>query len=97
TEKGERVPGRGSTPNQHDILTGTQSDGTAFAGSEDRTCRNWSSSTDGSALVGHHDRMGLDDSAAAKSWNSSHGSRGCSLDALRTTGGAGQFYCFAID
>lgn len=97
TEKGERVPGRGSSPNQHDILTGTQSDGTAVAGSDDRTCRNWTSATDGSALVGHHDRMGLDDSAAAKSWNSSHGSRGCSLDALRATGGAGQFYCFAID
>lgn len=97
TEKGERVPGRGDSPNNHDILTGSRPDGTAFVAGEDRSCRNWTSGSDGSAMVGHHDRTGLDDSAAAKSWNSSHPSRGCGLDALRATGGAGLFYCFAID
>lgn len=99
TEKGEPVKGRGDSPNQHDILTGSQPDGTAFAGNEDRTCGNWmKSGTDGAAMVGHHDRMGLDDSPPAKSWNSSHPSRGgCSQDALRGTGGAGLFYCFAAN
>jgi len=99
TEKGEPVKGRGDSPNQHDILTGSQPDGTAFAGSEDRTCGNWTKSgADGAAMVGHHDRMGLDDSPPAKSWNSSHPTRGgCSQDALRGTGGAGLFYCFAAN
>jgi len=98
TEKGERVSGRAtSPPNHHDIMTGSTPEGMAIAGSDDRTCRNWTSGTDGSAMVGHHDRMGLDESAAAKSWNSSHPSRGCSIDALRTTGGVGLFYCFAVD
>lgn len=96
TEKNERVPLRGGPRNDHDILTGTQPDGTAFAAGEDRTCRNWTSGGDGSAIVGHVDRMGLDDSAAAKSWNSSHATRGCGLDALRLTGGAGLLYCFAV-
>lgn len=97
TERGEVVSGRGDTPNNHDILTGSQPDGTAFAGGEDRTCRNWTSGGEGAAMVGHHDRMGLNDSPPAKSWNSSHPSRGCSLEALRTTGSAGLLYCFAAN
>jgi hypothetical protein len=94
-EKGATVNGRGDTPNLHDILTGTTPDGMAFGGSEDRTCGNWTKSGEGSAVVGHHDRIGLSDTDAAKSWNSSHPSRGCSLDALRSTGGGGLIYCFA--
>jgi hypothetical protein len=97
TEKGEVVNGRGDTPNTHDVLTGTQPDGTAFAGTEDKTCGNWTKSGEGSAVVGHHDRMGLDDSAPAKSWNSSHASRGCGVEALKTTGGIGLLYCFAAN
>ena len=97
TEKGEPVNGRRSQPNTHDILTGTQADGTAFAGAEDRTCSNWTSGGEGSAMVGHHDREGLRDDAPSKSWNASHPSRGCGMDALRATGGAGLFYCFAAD
>ena len=89
TEKGEMVNGAGDTPNTHDILTGSQQDGTALSGKEDRTCRNWTSSTTGSAMVGHHDRTGLGDDAASKSWNSSHPTKGCSEEALRSTGGAG--------
>ena len=100
-EKGQPVNGRGDQPNMHDILTGTQPDGTAFAAGEDRTCKNWTSSGEGSAMVGHHDRQGLRDDAASKSWNSSHPSRGqgggCSQDALRSTGGDGRLYCFATD
>jgi hypothetical protein len=94
-EKGNVVNGRGDQPNRHDILTGSNPDGT-FSGS---SCEDWTSSgAEGAATVGHHDRTGLDDSAAAKSWNSSHSSRGgCSLEALRGTGGDGLFYCFAID
>ena len=97
TEKGEPVNGRRQTPNTHDILTGSQADGTAFAGTEDRTCSNWTSSGEGSAMVGHHDREGLRDDAPSRSWNASHPSRGCGMDALRSTGGAGLFYCFAAD
>ncbi|MBJ6127249.1 hypothetical protein [Microvirga sp. BT325] len=99
TEKGELVKGRGDQPNQHDILTGSQPDGTAFAGNQDMTCGNWTKSgTEGAAMTGHHDRMGLDESPPAKSWNSSHATRGgCSQDALRSTGGAGLFYCFAAN
>ena len=97
TEKGEMVNGRGDDPNMHDILTGSQPDGTAFDGSEDTTCGNWTSSGDGSAIVGHHDRIGLRDDAPSKSWNSSHPSRGCSDEGLRSTGGAGLIYCFAAD
>jgi hypothetical protein len=85
----------------HDILTGSQPDGTAFSGAEDRTCGNWTKSGQGAAMVGHSDRIGLDESAPAKSWNSSHLSRGpgggCSLDDLKSTGGAGLFYCFATN
>jgi hypothetical protein len=98
-EKGQIVNGRGDTPNMHDILTGTQADGTAFGGNDDRTCGNWTKSgADGTAMVGHHDRQGLDESPPAKSWNTSHPTRGgCSQDALRGTGGAGLFYCFAAN
>lgn len=97
TEKGAPINGRGDQPNMHDILTGSQPDGTAFAGADDRTCGNWAKSgADGAAMVGHHDRTGLDEQPPAKSWNSSHPSRGgCSQDALKGTGGAGLLYCFA--
>jgi hypothetical protein len=101
TEKGELVNGRGDSPNMHDILTGSQPDGTAFTVSDDRTCGNWTKSGQGAAMVGHHDRTGLDDSPPAKSWNSSHPSRGpgggCAQDDLRSTGGAGLLYCFAVN
>jgi len=96
-EKGAVVNGRGDSPNRHDILTGTQADGTAFPPGEDRTCGNWTRSGDGSAFVGHHDRTGLDTSPPALSWNASHATRGCSDDALRATGGAGFLYCFAAN
>ena len=96
TEKGEIVNGRGDTPNMHDILTGSQADGTAFAVPEDKTCGNWSKGgTDGSAFVGHSDRQGLDASPPMISWISSHPSRGCDINGLKSTGGAGMFYCFA--
>ncbi len=96
TEKGEVVLGRGDTPNMHDILTGSTEAGTASTtATTDTTCANWTSSTDGSATVGHHDRIGINDSAPMKSWVSSHGSRGCSLEAFKGTGGNGLFYCFA--
>jgi hypothetical protein len=92
TEKAEVVNGRGDTPNMHDILTGSAPDGRA----SDATCNNWtSSSSEGAAIVGHHDRLGLNEQPPAKSWNSSHSTRGCSQDALRSTGGAGLLYCFA--
>jgi len=97
TEKGETVKGGGDQPNQHDILTGSQADGTAFAGADDRTCGNWTKSGEGSAMLGHHDRRGLKDDEPSKSWNSSHPSRGCSDEALRGTGGAGLLYCFAAN
>ena len=95
-EKGEVVNGRGDKPNRHDILTGSKPDGTKIA---DQTCGDWTmSGAEGAAMMGHHDRTGLDDSAAAKSWNSSHASRGgCSQEALRGTGGDGLFYCFAVE
>jgi hypothetical protein len=99
TEKGEMVNGRGDTPNMHDILTGSQPDGTGFPAGEDRTCGNWSQSGKGAAMVGHHDRQGLRDDDASKSWNSSHPSRGsdggCSQNDLKSTGGNGLIYCFA--
>lgn len=98
-EKGEVINGRGDQPNRHDVLTGSQPDGTAFAAGDDKTCKNWTSSTQGSAVVGHSDRIGLRDDDASKSWNSSHGSRGpdggCSQADLRSTGGDGLLYCFA--
>ena len=97
-EKGEPVNGRGDAPNQHDMLTGSQADGTAFGPADDRTCGNYTrSGAEGAVMLGHHDRSGLDDSPPAKSWNTSHLSRGgCSQDALKSTGGAGLFYCFAV-
>jgi hypothetical protein len=101
TERGNMVAGVGYTPNAHDVLTGSQMDGTAFGPGEDRTCRNWSSGTQGAAMVGHIDRKGLRDDAASRSWNSSHPSRGpdggCSLNDLRSTGGGGLIYCFAAN
>jgi hypothetical protein len=100
-EKGEVVNGRGDTPNRHDILTGSTPEGRAFPPDEDRTCGNWTKSTQGVAMVGHHDRMGRTDDPPAKSWNSSHPSRGpdggCSQADLRSTGGDGLFYCFAAN
>src|SRR5262245_484398 len=95
TEKGAAVNGRGDQPNTHDILTGSQTDGTAFTGADDRTCGNWTKSgADGAAMLGHHDRMGLNEEPPAKSWNTSHPSRGgCSQDALKGTGCAGLFAC----
>ena len=99
SEKGDVINGRGDTPNRHDILTGSQSDGTAFTGGDDRTCGNWTKSTAGAAMVGHHDRQGLNTSPPMLSWNSSHPSRGpdggCSQADLRSTGGDGLLYCFA--
>ena len=94
-EKGQMVNGRGDSPNRHDILTGSSPDGRAIADKK-LTCSNWTSSGEGSAMVGHHDRIGLRDDDASRSWNSSHPSRGCSQDALRGTGGDGLFYCFAV-
>jgi hypothetical protein len=99
TEKGDVVNGRGDTPNMHDMLTGSQPDGTAFAGGDDRTCGNWTrSGSEGAAMLGHHDRQGLTEDPPAKSWNSSHPSRGgCSQEALKSTGSNGLFYCFAVN
>ncbi len=96
-ENGRRIPSREFVVNQHDILTGSTPDGRAFPPGEDRTCGNWTKNGEGHAMVGHHDRMGLRDDAASKSWNSSHPSRGCSADALKSSGGAGLLYCFAAD
>jgi hypothetical protein len=101
SEKGDVTNGRGDTPNRHDILTGSQPDGTAFPADQDRTCKNWTSSTQGTAMLGHADRVGITDNEAGKSWNSAHPSRGaeggCSQSDLRSTGGAGLFYCFAAN
>jgi hypothetical protein len=100
-EKGGIVNGRSEKPNMHDALTGSQPNGTAFPPGEDHTCHNWTSSTQGSAMLGHIDREGLRDDDASKSWNSSHPSRGpgggCSQTDLVSTGGAGLNYCFAIN
>lgn len=101
SEKGDVINGRGDTPNRHDVLTGSQPDGRAFPPGEDRTCRNWTSSTQGAAMVGHHDRIGLRDDEPSKSWNTSHPSRGpdggCSQADLKSTGGDGLLYCFATN
>ncbi|HKU70794.1 MAG TPA: hypothetical protein VJQ51_08145, partial [Burkholderiales bacterium] len=96
-EKGGVIHGRADNPNQHDILTGSMPDGRASTAGGDTTCGNWTkSSNDGSALMGHHDRHGLTETAEARSWNSAHGSKGCSQQALIATGGAGLTYCFAV-
>jgi hypothetical protein len=92
-EKGEPVKGAGDSPNQHDILTGSQLDGNAYTDGADHTCQNWTSSTTGTTQLGHHDRTG----GGNTSWNSVHASRGCSQENLIATGGAGLFYCFAIN
>ncbi len=98
TESGAVVNGRGDTPNRHDILTGSQPDGSFIAGNVNTTCGNWTqNSADGSAMAGHHDKTGLDESVPAKSWNSSHQTRGCTNAAFKTTGGDGLLYCFAAD
>jgi hypothetical protein len=96
-EKGAVIKGRGDTPNEHDILTGSRADGTAFAPQTDTTCKAWTSSSDGSAIVGHHDRIGPLPENWARSWNFSHQSAGCSPEALVRTGGTGRFYCFAAN
>jgi hypothetical protein len=100
TEKGEVVNGYGDKPNRHDVLTGSQPDGTAFAGAEDRTCKNWTSSMQGAAMLGHSDINGPATNPTAKSWNTAHPSRGpdggCSQNDLKSTGGDGLLYCFAV-
>ena len=101
SEKGEVINGIGDTPNRHDILTGSTADGKAFPPDKDMTCKNYTSSTQGSAMLGHNDRKGLTDTAPAKSWNAAHPSRGpdggCSQADLRSTGGDGLMYCFAVN
>ena len=97
TEKGETVPGRGDPVNTHDILTGSDPQGLFSTAGGDTTCGNWTKSGDGSAIVGHVDRAGLKDTRHMKSWNSAHGSRGCSPDQLKASGGAGLIYCFAVN
>jgi hypothetical protein len=97
SEKGEMVMGRGDATNMHDMLTGSDPMGMYSTAGGDTTCKNWTSDGEGSAIVGHHDRMGLKDTRHMKAWNSSHGSAGCSQEALVKTGGAGLFYCFAAE
>jgi hypothetical protein len=97
SEKGETVSGRGDAVNTHDVLTGSDPEGMFSTAGGDTTCGNWTKSGDGSAIVGHHDRSGLKDTRHMKSWNSSHGSRGCSQEQLKATGGAGLIYCFAAN
>ena len=96
-ERGNPIKARGETPNEHDMLTGSRADGTAFAPQTDTTCGGWTKSGEGSAIVGHHDRAGPMPENWATSWNFSHQSAGCSQEALVRTGGAGKFYCFAAD
>jgi hypothetical protein len=93
SEKGEPIKGVGDTPNQHDILTGSQPDGRAYTDGADHTCGNWTSGAAGTAQLGHHDRTG----GGNTSWNATHPSRGCSQENLVATGGAGLLYCFAIN
>ena len=95
-EYGHPINGRGAKPNKHDILTGTDSNGHFSTAGGDTTCSNWTSDDEGSAIVGHHDRAGLSKARNMISWNSAHGSAGCSADALPKTGGAGLLYCFAV-
>lgn len=97
TEKGETVSGRGDPVNMHDMLTGSDPAGNYSTAGGDTTCANWSSSGEGSAIVGHNDRQGLKDTRHMTSWNSSHGTKSCGQEALKSTGGAGLFYCFAAN
>jgi hypothetical protein len=97
TEKGDPVKARGDQPNEHDILTGSDPNGMYSTAGGDTTCGNWTKSAEGSAIVGHHDRAGLKVTRHMTSWNSSHGSRGCSQDMLKASGGAGLIYCFAAN
>jgi len=97
TEKGAMVKGRGDTPNEHDILTGSDPQGRYSTAGGDTTCGNWTKDGEGSAIVGHVDRTGLNDAWHSKQWNSSHGSRGCSQENLKSSGGAGLLYCFAAN
>ena len=92
-EKGENMKGAGDTPNQHDVLTGSQADGTAFPAGQDKTCNNWTSNSEGTAQLGHFDRTG----GGNTSWNAAHPSKGCSQQNLIATGGNGHFYCFATN
>lgn len=96
-ERGERVNSgaSGDSPSMHDILTGSGLDGTAYPAGEDRTCSNWTSSAEGSAMVGHHDRFSF--TTPGSPWNTAHPSRGCSQENLVGTGGNGLFYCFAAE
>jgi len=96
-EKGGMVNGRSEKPNTHDILTGSDPQGMYSTAGGDTTCGNWTKSGDGSAIVGHHDLEGLNNQRHMVSWNSAHGSRGCSQDNLKASGGAGLFYCFAAN
>jgi hypothetical protein len=96
-EQGKTVNGRFDRPNTHDILTGSTPDGKASTATDDTTCGNWTKSGAGAALVGHHDRFGLKPDEPSRSWNSSHPSRGCSQENLAASGGAGLFYCFAVN
>ena len=95
SETGNPVKGRGDKPNEHDILTGSRSDGTAFSPFTDTTCKDWTSNDEGSAVVGHHDKVGPNNDNWSKSWNFAHQSKGCSQKGLQATGGAGLLYCFA--
>ena len=97
TEKGDIISGRGDPVNMHDILTGSTADGRLDTSAADTTCGNWTKSGAGSATVGHHDRIGLNESAPMKSWNASHPTRSCDMQGFVSTGGAGLFYCFAAN
>jgi len=97
TEMGQKVNGRGDKPNEHDMLTGSDPMGMYSTAGGDTTCKNWTSNAEGSAIVGHHDRMGLKETRHMMSWNSAHGSAGCTQEGLVKTGGAGKFYCFLAD
>lgn len=97
TDTGAAINGRADTPNMHDLLTGSPPNGSFIAGAPSTTCAHWTMGDKGSAMVGHHDRTGFDESAPAKSWNLSHQSRSCSADRLKPTGGAGLCCCFAAD
>lgn len=97
TEKAETISGRGDAVNMHDVLTGSDPNGMYSTAGGDTTCGNWTKNGEGSAIVGHHDRLGLKDTRHMKAWNSAHGSAGCGQEALKKTGGAGLLYCFAAD